>query len=198
MLGNERVGAGCISRIDPEMFCSGTKIGQGNIYVCVEQCLKDVDLRTLPTMDASELRGAIWSLVRWPKVMLMPFGESISFGETMEHTVGQSSHMEPIVMDAIPVTSLESDIKTRESWKNQNVLLWDENKTQIMYKGLILYVLPENCVNFEQLGENCVGVAVERIVSQEHASENGSTIDSINLIKWPIKQITMLDESPLQ
>ena len=64
MLANERVGAGCISRIDPEMFCSGTKIGQGNIYVCVEQCLKDVDLRTLPTMDASELRGAIRSSVR--------------------------------------------------------------------------------------------------------------------------------------
>ena len=184
-------------RTDPEMLCSGTKIGQGNVFMFVEQCLKDVDL-PFPTMDASELRGAIWSSVCWPKVMLMPFGESISFGETMEHTVGQSSHMEPMVVDAILVTSLESDIKNQESWKNQNVLLWDENKTQIMYKGLILYVLLENCVNFEQLDENCVGVAVERIVSQEHASENGSTIDSINLIKWPIKQITMLDESPLQ
>ena len=67
-----------------------------------------------------------------------------------------------------------------------------------MLKGFILYVFLDNCVNFEQLGEKCVGVALEhmdRITTKDDASND---VDSIHLVKWPIKQITTLDKLPLQ
>ena len=57
-----------------------------------------------------------------------------------------------------------------------------------------MYVFPFECVNFQQLGDDSVGVAIE--------SANGIEImpqlDSITLVKWPIKQVMMLDGSPLQ
>ena len=56
-----------------------------------------------------------------------------------------------------------------------------------MHKGLILYVFPNNCVNFEQLGEECVGVALEhmdRITTKDDVSND---VDSIHLVKWLIK-----------
>ena len=44
MLDNEFVGIGCVCRPDPDATCSGTNIGQGNVSLLVEECLKDVVL----------------------------------------------------------------------------------------------------------------------------------------------------------
>ena len=62
---------------------------------------------------------------------------------------------------------------------------------QTMNQGIILYVFPFECVNLQQLGDDCVGVAIE-------SANDAKQVDSITLVKWPIKQVTMLDGSPLQ
>ena len=65
---------------------------------------------------------------------------------------------------------------------------------QTINQGTILYVLPFECVNFQQLGDECVGVAIE----SRNEFQTMPQVDSITLVKWPIKQLTMLDGSPLQ
>ena len=101
-------------------------------------------------------------------------------------------------METMPITSLETDLKIRESWKNKQVFLWDERKLQIMHKGLILYVFLDNCVYFEQLGEECVGVALEHMDKSTTKNDVSNDVDNIHLVKWPIKKITTLDKLPLQ
>ena len=41
VLNNDLVGIGCVCRIDPDSTCSGSKIGQGNVSLLVEECLRD-------------------------------------------------------------------------------------------------------------------------------------------------------------
>ena len=67
-----------------------------------------------------------------------------------------------------------------------------------MHKGFILYVFPDNCVNFEQLGEDCIGVALEHMDRITTKNDVSNDVDSIHLVKWPIKQTTTLDKLPLQ
>lgn len=68
----------------------------------------------------------------------------------------------------------------------------------MMHKGLILCVFSDNCVNFEQLGEECVGVALEHVDADVSCNVSVANVDIISLVKWPIKQITTLDNIPLQ
>ena len=65
---------------------------------------------------------------------------------------------------------------------------------QTINQGIILYVFPFECVNLQQLGDDCVGVAIESADDAKTMSQ----VDSITLVKWPIKLLTMLDGSPLQ
>ena len=102
--------------------------------------------------------------------------------------------MEPPIVDANPITSLELDMQIQLSWKNVMVLLKDECMMQTISQGTILYVFPFECVNFQQLGDDCVGVAIESANEFECMPQ----VDSITLVKWPIKQLTMMDGSPLQ
>ena len=72
ILDNEFVGIGCVCRTDIDATCSGTKIGQENMSLLVEECLKDVVL-PFPTMDTTYLQSALWSNVHWPKLLLALF-----------------------------------------------------------------------------------------------------------------------------
>ena len=62
MLDNEFVGIGYVCRTDLDSTCSGTKIGQGNVSLLVEECLKDVVL-PFPTMDTTYLQSSLWGNV---------------------------------------------------------------------------------------------------------------------------------------
>ena len=112
MLNNNSVGIGCVCRIDPNSTCSGTKIGQGNVSLLVEEFLKDVDL-PFPTMDTNSLKNALWSNVRWPKMLLRHFTQELEFGDRSErcNDANQEEPMEPPIVDAIPVTSLELELQ---------------------------------------------------------------------------------------
>ena len=59
---NEVVGVGYVCQTDHESTCGGIKIGQGNVSILVEDCLKDV-LLPFPTMDTTSLQGSLWSAV---------------------------------------------------------------------------------------------------------------------------------------
>ena len=67
---------------------------------------------------------------------------------------------------------------------------------QLVGKGVIMYVFPYDPVNFSLLGDDCVGVVVERMHGNI-SSDNVCHIYSITLVKWTFKQVTMLDKSPL-
>ena len=87
-------------------------------------------------------------------MLLRPFTRELEFGEWSErgNGVDQEEPMEPPIVDAIPITSLELDMQIRLSWKNVMVLLKDESMMQTISQGTILYVFPFECVNFQQLG----------------------------------------------
>ena len=195
ILDNEFVGIGCVCRTDPDSTCGGTKIGQGNVSILVEECLKDVVL-PFPTMDTSSLQGSLWSAVRWPKLLLQSFVMNGSLiDENKSYNDDEEDHSDPLVTDAIPITSPEFETLIRESWRNQRVLLKDDTMMQTVNEGTILYVFPHDYVNFQELGHDCVGVGIE----MENASIHDVVeVGSITLLKWPIKQTTMLDGSPLQ
>ena len=129
----------------------------------------------------------------------------MSLFETKENSIESSAedsdaelddHASPMVLDAPPITSPEFERSIRESWKNQRVLLKDATMMQIVNEGCILYVFPYECVNFQELGNDYVGVGIER-ANFNTKFEVIAPVNSITLVKWPIKQITMLDGSPL-
>lgn len=72
-----------------------------------------------------------------------------------------AAHTEPYV-HAMPFSSFEIDNRIRGSWKEKKVVLWDEGMTQSIGEGVILYVFPYDFINFEQLGDDCVGVGIEK------------------------------------
>ena len=104
LLNNDSVSIGCVCRIDPDSTCSGSKIGQGNVSLLVEECFKDVEL-PFPTMDTIYLKDALWSNVCWPKMLLRPFTRELEFGEwsARSNDVDQEEPMEPLIVDANPI-----------------------------------------------------------------------------------------------
>ena len=98
-------------KLDPDSTCSGSKIGQGNVSLLVEECFKDVEL-PFPTMDTIYLKDALWSNVHWPKMLLRPFTRELELGEwsARSNDVDQEEPMEPPIVDANPITYLELDM----------------------------------------------------------------------------------------
>ena len=111
-MNNNFVGIGCVCRIDPDSTRSGTNIGQGNVSLLVEECLKDVEL-PFPTMDTISLRNALWSNVCWPKMLLRPFTQQLEFGDNSERCnyANQEEPMEPPILHAILIKSLELELQ---------------------------------------------------------------------------------------
>ena len=126
VLDSEIFGIGCVCRRDPNSTCGGTKIGQENVSILVEECLKDVVL-PFPTMDTSSLQGSLWSVVRWPKLLLQSLimnGNLID--ENNSYNDDEEDHSNSLVIDAIPITRPEFETLIRESWRNQRVLSKDD------------------------------------------------------------------------
>ena len=67
----------------------------------------------------------------------------------------------------------------------------------IVNERFILYVFPHECVIFQQLNDDFMGVGVER-ANARTPSDALSEVGSVTLVRWPIDQITMLDGRPLQ
>ena len=112
MLNNDSIGIGCVCRIDPNSTCSGTKIGQGNVSLLVEECLKDEEL-PFPTMDTNSLRNALWNNVCWPKMLLRPFTQQLEFGDNSERCnhADQEEPIEPPTLHASPTTSPKLELQ---------------------------------------------------------------------------------------
>ena len=74
----ELVAVGIVRSTDPNELCHCYKIGPNNVSVFMERCVKGDILLPFPTMDASEIKDAIGSIVRWDKKNLQLFS-----GETL-------------------------------------------------------------------------------------------------------------------
>ena len=128
MLNNDSIGIGCMCRLDPNSTCTGTKIGQGNVSLLVEESLKDVEL-PFPTIDAIFLKNAIWTNAGWPKILLRHFTRELEFGDWGEkcNDLVQEAPMEASIVNAIPISSSKLDMQNQLSGKNVIVLLNNES-----------------------------------------------------------------------
>ena len=80
----------------------------------------------------------------------------------------------------------------REALKDKRVQLWNESKTEKIGEVIIMYVYPHDLVNFAILGDDSIGIGIEGELEAE-LQPSMCDIGSIGLIKWPIKQVTILD-----
>ena len=72
----------------------------------------------------------------------------------------------------------------------------DESKTQIVAKGIIVYVYPFDSINFDVLGDDNIGIGIKTSFDSEF-NMSINDICSINVISWPIKRVTMMDGKSL-
>ena len=94
----------------------------------------------------------------------------------------------------------ESKIDTREGWVNEKVNLWSSNFIEIVAKGYILLVSLDNAFKFGELGEDHVRIAISKIhVGLNNALQNEQGLHDLNveLLKWPINQVTFEDGQKL-
>lgn len=65
-----------------------------------------------------------------------------------------------------------------------------------MGEGIIFYMMPFDAIQFGVLGEECVGVGVEKM-NDVGSITLGKDVDSITLLRWPIDQLTTHDKKSL-
>ena len=128
-------------------------------------------------MDATTMSQAVGSIIKWPlNDIVMDKGSTNTIDADFEEfLVGQ-----------------EDGLIDRESWKEKRVILWDENRSTKLGNGVVLLVHPYEAINCRELGDNSLGVIVEGSL---HAS--ASDISSLNLVSWPIRQLTFENCEPL-
>lgn len=93
---------------------------------------------------------------------------------------------------------------TRDAWVNQKETLWSLDHTKVVAKGYILLAFPYEAIEFEELGDEHVGVTISKIHANLDKESNNiacsnSSLESMNvqLLRWPIKQVTFEDGSAL-
>ncbi len=79
----------------------------------------------------------------------------------------------------------EDGLIDRESWKGKRVILWAVNRSTKLGNGVVLLVHPYEAINCSELGESSLGVIVEGSL---HPAKSDNS--SLNLVSWPISQLT--------
>ena len=189
-VATQKVASGSVCEIDPNAYCSGVLIGEGNVSVSIDLCFQNNTPLPFPTMDASRVADAFHSIVKW------------SIG-SLQHMHVMQQEGTYIPKENIANEALESHLEShsdglsyREVWKDKRVDLWDETKTRVVAKGIIMYVYPFDSINFDVLGDDNIGIGIETSFDSE-VNMSINDICSINLISWPIKRVTMMDGKSL-
>ena len=142
-------------------------IPEGCISISVVESFNDDALLLYPSMGASTIGEAVRSFVIW-----------------------SSSMIQKSPLDHAPTSS-----STRDDWREKRVILWSENIAKKKGVGVVLLVYPHEAIDFKELGETNLGVVVENDISL--LDTNFKDIGNVNLISWPIKQITLQDGTSL-
>ena len=185
-VATQKVASGSVCEIDPNAYCSGVLIGEGNVSVSIDLCFQKNIPLPFPTMDALRVSDAFHSIVRWS------IG-SLQHMHVMQQE-GISMHEENIASESLEAHF--DGLSYREVWKDRRVKLWDESKTQVVAEGIIMYVNPFDLINFDVLGDDNIGIGIETSFDSE-VSMSIDDICSVNLISWPIKRVTTMDGKSL-
>ena len=185
-VATQKVAIGCVCEVDPNAYCSGMLIGEGNVSVSMDLCFEKKAMLPFATMDALRVGDAFHSIVKWGIGSLQPMNKM--------QDQGMCENIEEIAL----LETQDNLLGYREVWKDKRVQLWSERKEHVVAEGVVMYVSPFDSVNFKELGEENIGIGIE-------ASYDGDTsfsldnVCSITLVSWPIKRVTtMIGKSLLQ
>ncbi|MCO5561813.1 hypothetical protein L7F22_015437, partial [Adiantum nelumboides] len=112
------------------------------------------------------------------------------------HTYAATSPND-FIFEANGAPNTEDGISLRESWRECKVMLWSKENTEVLGYGVILLALPYEVINFDLLGEEDVGVVVDKSYNESAGTCTTDDLDCINLVRWPIKRLTFEDRTPL-
>ncbi|KAJ7549271.1 hypothetical protein O6H91_07G047200 [Diphasiastrum complanatum] len=94
--------------------------------------------------------------------------------------------------------------KTREDWVNRKVFLWSFDHTQVVVEGYILLAYPHEAIDYKELGNDHVGITISKIYGNliyqnDNVAHEVNAVENIHiqLLKWPITQVTLEDGSKL-
>ena len=168
--GSTRKARGVVHSTDASQRCGFELIGATCVAIHVLQSFDDPFLIPFVTMDARTMSEAVGSIIRWPlKDIVLDKDNNDTIEENFEETlVGQ-----------------EDGLIDRESWKQKRVILWDESRSTKLGNGVVLLVHPHEAINCSELGESTLGVILEGSL---HPGAAG--VSSLNLVPWPIRQLT--------
>lgn len=186
--GLSKKGYGIIHCIDPNEMCGLEQIGDSCVSVHVMGCIDATYKLPFPTMDASTMSEAVGSLIKWPRDMLLKDGSACKIHLLESPCSGKGKTSKP---QQLPVVD-------RASWRQQRVHLWNLDVTQKLGEGVVFLVNPDDVINFNELGERHLGVIIERpLHGSMDLSESQYDLPQLNLVRWPIKQITFENGEPL-
>ncbi len=190
---NKIVALGRVHTTEPSDLCHGELLGNGFCSISIDKCLDTQAYLPFPTIDASMVNEVVGGFVKWDIQNI----KSVKEVEMHGHTDGATSPND-FILGANGTPNNEDGISLRESWRERKVMLWSKENTEVLGNGVILLALPYEVINFDLLGEEDVGVVVDKSYNNESAGTcTTDDLDCINLVRWPIKRLTFEDGTPL-
>ena len=188
MIGQGIVAVGTVHAVCPTDTCHGQILGDEFLSVSIDKCIDVAAHLPFPTSEAMKVIEAIGTFVKWEKKDVVL--------ETNSMIIVHHDHVETRYKDE-NLMGDEDIASIRESWKERKVMLWTQGNMKCIGSGIILLTFPYDVINFELLGEEDVGVVIDHILDAGTGADKCDMLHCINLVKWPIKQITFEDGTPL-
>ncbi|MCO5584007.1 hypothetical protein L7F22_037926 [Adiantum nelumboides] len=189
---NKIVAVGRVHTTEPSDFCHGELLGNGFCSISIDTCLNVEAYLPFPTVDASMVNEVVGGFVKWDMQNVIHVKEVEEHG----HTDGATSPND-FILESNGTPNSGDGIRLRESWRERKVMLWSKENTEVLGNGVLLLALPYEVINFELLGEEDVGIVVNKSYNESARTCTSDDLDCINLVRWPIKRVTFEDGTPL-
>ncbi|MCO5612822.1 hypothetical protein L7F22_067093 [Adiantum nelumboides] len=189
---NKIVALGRVHTTEPSDLCHGELLGNGFCSISIDKCLDIQAYLPFPTIDASMVNEVVGGFVKWDIQNV----KTVKEVEMNGHTYAATSPND-FIFEANGAPNTEDGISLRESWREHKVMLWSKENTEVLGYGVILLALPYEVINFDLLGEEDVGVVVDKSYNESAGTCTTDDLDCINLVRWPIKRLTFEDRTPL-
>ncbi|MCO5600163.1 hypothetical protein L7F22_054271 [Adiantum nelumboides] len=186
---NKIVALGRVHTTEPSDLCHGELLGNGFCSISIDKCLDIQAYLPFPTIDASMVNEVVGGFVKWDIQNV----KTVKEVEMNGHTYAATSPND-FIFEANGAPNAEDGISLRESWRERKVMLWSKENTEVLGYGVILLALPYEVINFDLLGEEDVGVVVDKSYNESAGTCTTNDLDCINLVEYdwctlPFEQI---------
>ncbi|MCO5590898.1 hypothetical protein L7F22_044873 [Adiantum nelumboides] len=189
---NKIVALGRVHTTEPSDLCHGELLENGFCSISIDKCLDIQAYLPFPTIDASMVNEVVGGFVKWDIQNV----KTVKEVEMNGHTYAATSPND-FIFEANGAPNIEDGISLQESWRERKVMLWSKENIEVLGYGLILLALPYEVINFDLLGEEDVGVVVDKSYNESVGTCTIDDLVCINLVRWPIKRLTFEDRTPL-